>query len=441
MSSEESGSLSSDNLPKIIKTLDNNKELNNNQYIKELLSKIEVLKKGIIEGRKKNTALSAQNKQLETEVNAKENEIRKLCKEKIELENQLQLEKKKLAKKEESFLQMANAFSKSPCITNTSNNTNIANITNITNKLGLIKNFLKKNEDKTKDNENNMFNFINNNEKIDKLSAENDKLKLENENFNKKYNDISTQNENLKNEFKSLIKIQSEKLYKAEEENKKLKIENQNAQESNTKLKMENRKLINELDLKNNIIKEDNEKKNYLEKIIRDLEESKNNLIIQLQRSINKCEKLVLENQTNREKIHQHQIDEDILTKIAEYKNDLIKINTKVQIFQVLKIGLISNSRMDITFGQDKDNNYVMRIDDDSKKVELINMLDVEYFKKIGKDKVEISYMHKSRKKSFTVIVEETNIDKFMDAYKNFFIEAKENEMKENEIKENEMTE
>ena len=146
-----------------------------------------------------------------------------------------------------------------------------------------------------------------------------------------------------------------------------------------------------------------------------------------------KCEKLVLENQTLRERLHQHQIDEIILgEKLAEYKNVIIKINTKVQIYQILKIvGLFSNSRMDITFGQDKDNNYVMRIDDDSKKVELVNMLDVDYFKQIGDDKVEISYMYESKKKTFTVIVEEIIIDQFMDAYKNFFSEAIKTQTKE----------
>ena len=88
---------------------------------------------------------------------------------------------------------------------------------------------------------------------------------------------------------------------------------------------------------------------------------------------------------------------------------------------------------MDITFGQDKDNNYVMRIDDDSRRVELINMLDVDYFKQVGEDRVEISYMFESKKKTFTVIVEELIIDQFMDAYKNFFTEAIKTQNKESE--------
>ena len=406
MSSEDTTlSHSSENLVHIGEDI---KELNKTPYVKDLLVKIDVLKKGILNERKKNSALSAQNQQLETEINSKEKEIRLLSKEKVDLENQLQLEKKKLAKKEESFLHMANAFGKSAAV----NNTNKFGIPiPISNPLNFL-NFNKKpSEEKDKDNEKDMINFINNNEKIDKLNDEIEKLKLENENYKKKYNDTQTSYDNLKNEFKTLIKTQSEKLFTAEESNKKLKTDNE--------------RLIKELENKTNLLIENEDKKQYFQKMVQEITEKKNSYHIQSQNCLNKCEKLVLENQTLRERLHQHQIDETILgEKLAEYKNVIIKINTKVQIYQVLKIGLFSNSRMDITFGQDKDNNYVMRIDDDSRRVELINMLDVDYFKQVANDKVEISYMYESKKKTITVIVEEIIIDQFMDAYKNFFAEA-----------------
>ena len=400
---------SSEKLPNLSEEVE---ELNKNPYVKDLLVKIDVLKKGIISERKKNSSLSAQNQQLETEINNKENEIRNLCKEKVELENQLQLEKKKLAKKEESFLHMANAFGKSSAI----NNTNKFGIKNSppknSHKFSLhLKKLLKKNDDKTIENDNNMIDFINNNEKIDKLNEELDKLKMENETYKKKLEDTSTQNENLKNQYKTLIKTQSEKLFSIEESNKKLKTENE--------------KIKKELEIKEKIYNEASGKKEYFENLIKELNQNKTNLLVQLQNCLNKCEKLVLENQTYRERLHQHQIDETILgEKLAEYKNVLIKINTKVQIYQVLKVGMVTNTRMDITFGQDKDNNYVMRIDDDCKKVELINMLDVDYFKQISENKVEICYMYESKKKIITVIVEEIIIDQFIDAYKNFFTEA-----------------
>lgn len=412
MSSEDTLSHSSENLVHIG---DDAKELNKNPYVKDLLVKIDVLKKGILNERKKNAALSAQNEQLETEINSKEKEIRLLSKEKVDLENQLQLEKKKLAKKEESFLHMANAFGKSAAV----NNTNKFGIPiPISNPLNFLNFNKKQSEEKEKENENDMINFINNNEKIDKLNDEVEKLKLENENYKKKYNDTQTSYDNLKNEFKTLIKTQSEKLFTTEENNKKLKIDNE--------------RLIKELENKTNLLIDSEDKKQYFQKMVQEITEKKNSYHIQSQNCLNKCEKLVLENQTLRERLHQHQIDETILgEKLAEYKNVIIKINTKVQIYQVLKIGLFSNSRMDITFGQDKDNNYVMRIDDDSRRVELINMLDVDYFKQVANDKVEISYMYESKKKTITVIVEEIIIDQFMDAYKNFFSEAIKTQRKE----------
>ena len=371
MTSEEN---SSDKMPTVS---DENKELIKNPYVKELLVKIDVLKKGIISERKKNKALTAQNTQLETELNNKENEIRKLCKEKVELENQLQLEKKKLEKKEESLIQMANSIKSS----------------NSTNKFGFNINFLKKNDEKEKGKENNVSNYINNNETIEKLNDEIVKLKMENEIYKKKMDEALIQNNDLKSDFKNLIKTQSEKLYSIEENNKKLKKEKED--------------LIKELEMKGKLVGETFTKKKYFEDMIQELTESKNQLLAQMQSCLNKCEKLVLENQTYRERLHQHQIDETLLgQKLAEFKNAIIKINTKVQIYHVIKVGLISNSRMDITFGQDKKNNYVMRIDDEDKKVELVNMLDVDYFKQVGNDKVEISYMYDSKKKIITVIVE-----------------------------------
>jgi chromosome segregation ATPase len=396
MTSEEN---SSDKTPTVG---DDNKELNKNPYVKELLVKIDVLKKGIISERKKNKALTAQNTQLETELNNKENEIRKLCKEKVELENQLQLEKKKLEKKEESLIQMANSIKSS----------------NSTNKFGFNINFLKKNEEKEKGKENNVIDFINNNETIEKLNDEIVKLKMENEIYKKKMDEALIQNNDLKSDFKNLIKTQSEKLYSIEENNKKLKKEKED--------------LIKQLEMKGKLVGETFNKKKYFEDMIQELTESKNQLLAQMQSCLNKCEKLVLENQTYRERLHQHQIDETLLgQKLAEFKNAIIKINTKVQIYHVIKVGLISNSRMDITFGQDKKNNYVMRIDDEDKKVELINMLDVDYFKQVGNDKVEISYMYDSKKKIITVIVEEIIIDQFLDAYKNFFTQAMKSQKKE----------
>lgn len=380
-------------------------EIKKSPFVQDLLVKIKVLKNGVLNERKKIEALTAQVKQMETELNNKENEIRNLCKDKVNLENQLQLEKKKLAKKEESFLQMASAFSKSSSINNT-------------NKFGLS---TKKNNNNNSNNNDNsdsnnkndieVLSLISNNEKIDKLNEEITKLKFENDTYMKKMNDSMIMNETLRVQFKTLLKVQTDKALNFEQEIKKLKDEK--------------KELLLQIDGKNNLLKKTLDERDYFESLMKELKESKENALVQMQSCLNKCEKLVLENQTFKENLHQHQIDATKLgEKLSEYKNMLIKINTKIQIYHVIKCGVISHSKMDITFGQDKNNNYVMRIDDDDKKIEMVNILDVEFFKQVGKDKVEISYMFESKKKNMTVIVEEIIIDQFMDAYHNFFSEA-----------------
>lgn len=357
------------------------KELIKIPFVKDLLVKIDVLKNGILSERKKFSSLNAQIKQMETELNNKENEIRKLCKDKVNLESQLEIERKKLAKKEESFLQIATVISQ-----NNSNN---------------------KTNNKRTDDEKGMLSFINNNEKIDQLNEEISRLKMENDIFVKKIE----LNEKMQFEFKKLIQKQADKNLELEEQ-------------INT-LKKKNESVDNIIEQKENIIRKILNEKEHLEFIIKELKESKDNAINHLKNCLNKCEGLVLANQTYKENLHQHQIDATKLgEKLSEYKNMLIKINTKVQIYHVIKVGLVSSCNIDITFGQDKENNYVIRIDDEKKKVEIVNILDVEYFKQISKNRVEISYMKANKRKKFTVIVEEIIIDQFVDAYKNFFAEA-----------------
>ena len=370
-------------------------ELKKKPYVKDLLVKLDVLKNAIIKDRKSISALKAQIEQLQTELNNKENEIRNLCKEKVKLENDLQLEKKKLQKKEESFLQMANAFGKSSAIN--------------TNKFGIKKNDEEKNKN---ENDDKMVSLIGNSEKIDQLNEEIAQLKFENETYSKKMNQAMVQNENLRIEFKNLLKSQTDKMCSLDNDLKKIQTENE--------------KLKKEMVLKDATVNEAYNEKRHYESLFQDLKNSKESALLQAQSCLNKCERLVIENQTYRERLAQHEIDATKLgEKLAEYKNVLIKINTKVQIYQVLKVGLMTNTKMDITFGQDKDNNYVMRIDDDSKHIELVNILDVNYFKQLNNsNKVEICYMYESKKKKIIVIVEDLVLDQFLDAYKNFFAEA-----------------
>jgi hypothetical protein len=73
-------------------------------------------------------------------------------------------------------------------------------------------------------------------------------------------------------------------------------------------------------------------------------------------------------------------------------------------LFHVKKVGLLSNTEIDIIFGRDDEGNYVMRIDEKDHK-ELMNIQDVEYVNRIegSKNKVEIGYMYKAKKYKISV--------------------------------------
>ena len=63
--------------------LDKNELIKSNPFVIDLLVKFDVLKKGIVEERKKTSILVAKIKELEEELNSKTNEIKKLTQEKI----------------------------------------------------------------------------------------------------------------------------------------------------------------------------------------------------------------------------------------------------------------------------------------------------------------------------------------------------------------------
>ena len=104
----------------------------------------------------------------------------------------------------------------------------------------------------------------------------------------------------------------------------------------------------------------------------------------------------------------------------------LIKVNLRNQIYHVKKVGLVSHNWIDITFGQDKDGNYVMRIYDKKGNIELINIQDVKSVNQVNEksNKVEIKYMHKSKKYCINDFVNELVIHQFVEAYKNFYSES-----------------
>ena len=67
----------------------------NDPYIKDLLIKFDVLKKALVEERKKTQSLEKKITEMQVYSSNKDNEIAELCKAKHDLESQLVLEKKK----------------------------------------------------------------------------------------------------------------------------------------------------------------------------------------------------------------------------------------------------------------------------------------------------------------------------------------------------------
>jgi hypothetical protein len=111
--------------------------------------------------------------------------------------------------------------------------------------------------------------------------------------------------------------------------------------------------------------------------------------------------------------------------KLAEYKNMILNMSLRNQVFHVKKIGLISQNEIDIIFGRDKNGNYVMRIDEKNNS-EMVDILDVESVTQNEKkaNRIDISYMYNSKKYNISVLVHELIVDQFLDAYKNYYSES-----------------
>ena len=374
-------------------------------YVKELLVKLDVLKNGIINERKKNKENESQIKQLESELNSKSSQIKDLTEAKSDLEKQLEIEKKKLAKKEEGFLRMASLLNSSSqnsgkfCVNPSKSLENVEEIDESEKKIE------KKKSEKE-------LPLITNEEML-KLKEEITRLKFENETIILKLNKSLEEYENKKLEFKTLIKEQKDKIKSLEEEIIKKDKEKQDLEEK----------------LKLNLTKyqEFSKEREHYDILIKDYKKSRDEAIHQMNACLEKCGKLTEENQEYKDNIALHQSDAvKMAEKLAEYKNMLIKINLRNQMFHVIKVGLLSNIDIDIYFGQDKDGNYVMRIDEKD-NVELINILDVDYIKQVdknNKNKVQISYMSKSKRIRTNVIVDDYVIEQFIEAYRNFYSES-----------------
>ena len=376
--------------------LDKNELLKNNPFVKDLWFKLDVLKKGIVDERKKTAILVSKVKQLEEELNTKTNENKKLNEEIKIFKEQNNIE---------------------------NNNTNNKNDTNNIN-------------DKQSE-----LALISAKEEIKKLNEQIINLKLEQESTNNKMKKTLDETEDLKKEYQTQIRLLSEANDSIIKEYKTLKSEKSNLDKEFINMKIESKKqsnipppeLVRE---KEQLIREKNKlliekdrlisEKEHFEALIKDYKKSKDEAMIQLEACLKKNGELVLENQTYKDSIYNHEINSGKMAqKLAEYKNIIISMNLRNQVFHVKKLGLISHNEIDIIFGKGQNGNYVMRIDEKNNS-EMINILDVESFFQNDKkkNKVDISYMYKSKKYNISVLVNELIVDQFIEAYKNFYSES-----------------
>ena len=336
----------------------------NNSYVKDLIMKMNILSNGLINERKKSALLQKKNEELQKQYEIKENEC---------------LELNKKIKDLESFKKK---FSQNN--TNTNNN----EITN---------------NDK-----------INNEIIIQKFADEISSLKLENEDLKLKLNNSMTNLDNKIKQYSKIIEVQTEKLTKKETENMELK---KNIFELNEKINNNSNITKEEIE---NLKKE----KNHFEILFKQTENEKKEIKNKYEESLNNIKNLEEEKKNNLEKIHQQEINGiKLAQKLTEYKNLLIELNTKIQIFHVQRINTFTKSEMDITFGKDKNNNFVMKIDDGN-SASLVNIEDIESVKQLDKNILEIKYMFNSKKYKINIIIDELIIDQFITAYNDFYLRS-----------------
>ena len=372
--------------------LDKNILIKQNPFVKDLLVKLDVLKKGIVDERKIKSALLSKIKNFEEEIKNKNKEIGKLILEKSTLIEQ-------------------------------NTHDDIANIT------GTFEKAENKNAEKA---------LIIAKEEIRKLNEQIVNLKLEQEIRNTKMKKTNEDTEDLKKEYQVQIKLLSEandsiikelKTLKNENKNIKKELEEEKKKNENSKDVIETESIKDLIRQKEILIREKDKlilEKEHFEALIKDYKKSKDEAMAQLDACLKKNGELVLENSTYRDSIYAHEEDQGKMAqKLAEYKNMILNMSLRNQVFHVKKLGLISQNEIDIIFGRDKNGNYVMRIDEKNNS-EMIDILDVESVSQNEKkeNRIDISYMYNSKKYNISVLVHELVVDQFLDAYKNYYSES-----------------
>ena len=247
--------------------------------------------------------------------------------------------------------------------------------------------------------------------------------------------------EDLKKEYQMQIKLLSQKNDSLLKEIKSLKSEKSDLEKEKEKLQTEIKtKALTpppEMIKEREILIKDKERllgeKEHFEALLKDIKKGKEEALQQLEE--NQKIKTQLQIDNNKLKEENNKLNESktsletnagkMALKLTEYKNMVLDMNLRNQVFHVKKAGLISHNEIDIIFYKTKEGDYIMRIDEKNNS-DYINILDVESVTQTSKNKnkVDISYMYKSKKYNLSVIVNELVVQQLIDAYKNFYSES-----------------
>lgn len=317
--------------------------------IKTYQLKLQVLKNALIEERKKNQVLEGENTQLKTQiatlegiVNDKEKENINISKEMYELKTTLDIE---LSRKEGK-----------------SNDFRVSNV------FGNI--FQKDNKEETQP--------INDEDKqkIIQITKANKELENENEFFKKQFEAMKTESENIQTNYET-------------------RIEELDAQIKQNEFIMEE---------KNNQLNDDMQRIEVMSSSLKIYETEKLNFDSQIKSSndeIKKLEKQIIEQRlqlaSTLELLTTWQIQVktytqenfELCNKVKQYKMAMADEGTVIQKFKCEKVGLISNTKVEITFGLTEDSEYVLLIQDEKKK-QIINIETMEYMRRNESDKKKI---------------------------------------------------
>ena len=335
----------------IIEEISNREELK----IKDLLTKIQILKQGVLSEREKNTEqqkeilkLKSVIEDYESEMHKKDDTINMILREKYELKSNLELEKLQ----NEAFIKnnLTDRESFSNLLTGMLTGSKTMNLET------------RKSSNQTS---------CSDDEEIDitsfkQLKNENNKILIENLNLKKRIEDQTKDFEKIKEEYQNLISLQLNKLKQID-----------SALQEKTKSNDEINKKLNQM--YESFKKNEVEKTKYENKISELAKENKirEEKIVELINKLDQKENIL--NDYNF-KFLRHQSESAALAmKLAELKNAILENNIVIQSYPCERICTFFNDKIELIFGRTNDNEYVMTIKENDSKT-FVNIEDIEYF-------------------------------------------------------------